>query len=60
MNDEVPESLLLNPVLTDMKVRQIHKNQDYIQQIHVLDIVHVTRKIKLFIKQNKEDLRYTC
>lgn len=44
MNDEVLESLLLNPVLMDMKVQQIHKNPNYIQRNYVLDIVHVTRK----------------
>jgi len=46
MNDEVLESLFLNQVLTDMKVQQIHKNLDYIRLNYVLDIVHVTRKIK--------------
>jgi hypothetical protein len=41
MNDEVLESLILNRVLMDMKVQQIHKNLNYIQQNSALNIVHV-------------------
>jgi len=52
MNDEVLESLILNRVLMDMKVQQIHKNLNYIQPNYVLNIVHVTKKNQNFFLFN--------